>query len=89
MTGLKGIGGKAVLPFLETPGTKVKIVMTMQIGDSFMQVWRLTGIATFRLSSRNECHFHHPHGQLLKIKTSTTIFMMPCTTVSCCAPEKG
>ena len=27
VTGLKGIGGQAVLPFLETPGTKVQIMM--------------------------------------------------------------
>ena len=26
-TELKGIGGQAVLPFLETPGTKVQIMM--------------------------------------------------------------
>ena len=34
VTGLKGIGGQAVLPFLETPGTKVQIMMTIHVGDS-------------------------------------------------------
>ena len=43
VAGLKGIGGQAVLPFLETPGTKVQIMMTMHVGDSYMQVWGLTG----------------------------------------------
>ena len=28
VTGMKGIGGQAVLPFLEIPGTKVQIMMT-------------------------------------------------------------
>ena len=37
VTGLKGIGG-AVLPFLETPGTKVQIMMTMHVGDSCLTV---------------------------------------------------
>ena len=46
VTGLKGIGGQAVLPFLETPGTKVQITMTMHVGDSCLQVWRLTGSYT-------------------------------------------
>ena len=38
VTGLKGIGGQARLPFLETPGTKVQIMMTMHVGDSCLQV---------------------------------------------------
>ena len=36
VTGLKGIGEQAILPFLETPGTKVQIVMTICVGDSCM-----------------------------------------------------
>ena len=47
MTGLKGIGGQAILPFLETPGTKVQIMMAMYVGDSCLQVWGLTGSYTF------------------------------------------
>ena len=69
VTGLKGIGGQAVLPFLETPGTKVQIMMTIymlvtpvfRFGDSL--------VATLRLISQNKCHLHyqsHPHSQLLK-----------------------
>ena len=34
VTGRKGIGGQSVLPFLETPGTEVQIMMTMRLGDS-------------------------------------------------------
>ena len=37
-TGLKGIVGQAVLPFLNTPGTEVQIIMTMHVGDSCLQV---------------------------------------------------
>ena len=47
VTGLKGIDGKAVLPFLETPGTKVQIMMTIHVGDSCLQVWELTGSYTW------------------------------------------
>ena len=36
VTGLKGIGEQAALPFLETPGTKVQIMMTIRVGDSCM-----------------------------------------------------
>ena len=43
MTGLSGIGEQAVPPFLETPGTKVQIMVTMHVGDSCLQVWGLTG----------------------------------------------
>ena len=38
VTGLKGIGGQAILPFLKTPGTKVQIMMTMHAGNSCLQV---------------------------------------------------
>ena len=65
VTELKEINGQAVLPLLETPGTKVQIMMTMHVGDSCLQVWELTG----RLIRQNKCHFHHqshPHSQLLK-----------------------
>ena len=41
MIGLKGIGGHAILPFLETPGTKVQIVMIIHVGNSCAQVWGL------------------------------------------------
>ena len=34
--GLKEIGEQAALPFLETPGTKVQIMMTIRVGDSCM-----------------------------------------------------
>lgn len=34
VTGLKEIGVQAALPFLETPGTEVQIMMTMRLGDS-------------------------------------------------------
>ena len=43
VTELKGIGGQAILPFLETPGTKVQIMMTIHVGNSCLQVWELTG----------------------------------------------
>ena len=41
--GLKGIGGHAIgghaiLAFLETPGTKVQIMMIIQFGNSCVQV---------------------------------------------------
>ena len=39
-------GNRSVLPFLETPGTKVQITMTMHVGDSCLQVLRLTGSYT-------------------------------------------
>ena len=43
MAWLKGIGGQAIyaycMPFLETPGTKVQIMMTMHVGDSYSFVW--------------------------------------------------
>ena len=32
-----------ILPFLETPGTKVQIVMIIQVGNSCVQVWGLIG----------------------------------------------
>ena len=32
VTEFKGIGEQAVLPFLETPGTKVQIMITMRVG---------------------------------------------------------
>ena len=43
---LKGIGGQAILPFLETSGTKVQIMMTMYVGDSCLEVQELTGSYT-------------------------------------------
>ena len=46
VTELKGIGGQAVLPFLETPGTEVQIMMTMHVGNSCLQVWELTSSYT-------------------------------------------
>ena len=46
VTGLKGVGGQAVLSFLETPGTEVQIMMTINVGDSCLQVWELTGSYT-------------------------------------------
>ena len=70
VTGLKGIGQQAVLPFLESPGTKMQIMMTIlyvlvtpvcRFGNSL--------VATLRLVSQKKCHFHHqshPHTQLLK-----------------------
>ena len=36
VTGLKGIGQQTVLPFLESPGTKVQIMITIRVGDSRM-----------------------------------------------------
>ena len=53
-----GIGGHAILPFLETPGTKVQIVMIIQVGNSCVQFGDLL-VATLRLSSGNKCHFHY------------------------------
>ena len=44
--GLKGIGGQAILPFLETPGTKVQIMMIIHVDNSYVQVWRLIGSYT-------------------------------------------
>ena len=66
VTGLKGIGEQAILPFLETPGTKVwwpyaLVTPVCRFGNSL--------VATLRLCSQNKCHFHHqshPHSQLLK-----------------------
>ena len=49
VTGLKGIGEQAVLPFLETPGTKVQIMMTILVGDSCTYVWELIGSYTYIL----------------------------------------
>ena len=46
VTGLKGTGQQAVLPFLKTPGTKVQIKMTIRVGDSCLQVWELIGSYT-------------------------------------------
>ena len=46
MIGLKGIGGHAILPFLETPGTKVQIVMIIQVDNSCVHVWGLIGSYT-------------------------------------------
>ena len=46
MIGLKGIGGHAILPFLEIPGTEVQIVMNIQVGNSRVQVWGLIGTFT-------------------------------------------
>ena len=42
-TGLKGIGGQAVLLYIKILDTKVQIMMTVHVGDSCLQVWRLTG----------------------------------------------
>ena len=57
MIGLKGIGGHAILPFLETPGTKVQIVMIIQVGNSFVRMFGDLLVAILRLSSGNKCHF--------------------------------
>jgi len=44
--GLKGTGRQAILPFLETPGTKVQIMTIIHVGNTCVQVWGLTGSYT-------------------------------------------
>ena len=53
---MKGIGGQAILPFLETPETKVQIVMIIHVGNFCVQAWGLIGSYTLRISSGNKCH---------------------------------
>ena len=58
VTGLKGMGGQVVQPFLETPGLKCRlrwpymlVTPVCSFGNSL--------VATLRLISQNKCHFHH------------------------------
>ena len=87
---LKGIGGQAILPFLETPETKVQIVMIIHVGNFCVQAWGLIGSYTLRISSGNKCHsllWSYPWQTVEKNKV---LKVYPDTTaVNCCALKKG
>ena len=83
MIRLKGIDGKAILLFLETPGTKVQIMLVISV-YGFGEF--LVATLPLELSSGNS----HPHGKLLK-ETNFEKFITKCTdttAVNCCALEK-
>ena len=92
MIGLKGIGGQAILPFLETPGSKVQIMMIIYVGKPPVCRTEDLLVATVRLSSGNKCPFHyqsHPYGKRLTNFRKSTIICTDTTALNCCALEKG
>ena len=90
MIGLKGIGGHAILPFLELQALKCRsyrlVTPVCMFGDLL--------VAILRLSSGNKCLFHyysHPHGKLLKETNfeKSIILCTDTTVVNGCALEKA